>query len=668
MARTLQDKLLDALSARDTWAQRQGIWYEMLHDGLRRRNKPFKNASDLHLPIARNAVTKLAPYYINSTFGRQRLASFTPLQEQLGDASEGAAQFLDWKLRKESNYPLETGYLVHMMLACGNPVMKLRWDPKLRGGRGGVVFRATDPLFFIVPKSGDEIDEMDYFADVIQTTVGKYVRDPRYKAKNSEFIARIKGGDKQVEQWKDKEKQASEGITYSRDEDEIILFESYERVKEGWRVKTYSPSAPEELVRAPFILPMRWQGEPIQPFVRYRCEITEKGFYASRGVVETVAPFETYGTKMWNQQADWLEYSAKPLFVRDPQAAIQNTGNPTMRPGDVLPPGITPATMPQPPFELKDQIMQARQLAEETAGTPDFGVTGDENSKGGDSRTATEWNYLGSFASQGIQYKAWVNSIAEGETYKKAWALYVQFGKEDLTYFQSNTRKVLPAQALHDNYLIEPDSVPDAWNKQQRMQRSVARYQMFKGHPNIQQGPLAKSVLEDDDPRLIKTLYIDDGQKAANEAEDEAQEISILMEGYPAQAMPGENHPLRLNMLFGKLQQLSMMPPPASPAEMQKAIIGRQAMQQHIVQHLMLLKQENPALARQFTQAIQVMDPNGTSPQPSPQGGEGAGISVPGGTVERIGGAGLIGSSAGRPGLAPPNGAAMPGGTMEMAV
>jgi len=40
------------------------------------------------------------------------------------------------------------------------------------------------------------------------------------------------------------------------------------------------------------------------------------------------------------------------------------------------------------------------------------------------------------------------------------------------------------------------------------------------------------------------------------------------------------------------------------------------------MQHLQMLQQENPAMAKQFVQSIQALDP-GTSPQPSPQGGEG---------------------------------------------
>lgn len=612
MARTLHEKLLGALQERSVWEERQALYYEMRHLGIARRNKPFKGAADLHLPLADNAVEKLKPYYINSIFGRQRLASFTALQQQLGSATSAAADFLDWQLKNQSNFNLQIAYLVDLMLVSGPPVLKVRWDPKANGGRGGLVFEAIDPMYFIVPPRGDEIDEMDYFCHVQQTTVRKFQRNPRYTA-DDELLARIRGGAQQVEHWKDQEKAAREGITYSEDEDEIILFEAYERVKEGWRVSTYSPSAPESKVRPDFILDYKLRKEPMQPFVRWRMEITEKGFYAPRGVVEKVAPYETYGTKLWNNKADWMEYCMKPLFTRDPQAAVINTDSIKLRPGDVLPPGVSPATMPEPPFALDAEMNSTRQLAEERAGTPDFGVTEEQGKQ--DNRTAAEVNMVGTFASQGIQLKAWITAQSEGETYRKAWALLVQFGSKELTYYQADQCKVLPEQALHDNYLIAPDASPDQWNKQQRMQRSIARFQMHKGNPNVNQEELTKSVLEDDDPRLVKRMFLSTGNKAANESEDEAIEItSLLLEGYPAQVNPGEDHVTRLRILFGKLQQLSMMPMPATPEEAARQQIGAQRMKEHVMQHLQALKQENPAMARQFVSAIQAVDPSGQAP------------------------------------------------------
>lgn len=654
LSKAIQSRLLDALTQRSNWEQRQRVWYEMSRDGLKRRNKPFPGAANLHLPIADNAVEKLKPYYVNSVFSRQLLASFTPLGQAQGDACAAAAQALDWKLRKESNFPRAFAHLNHLMLVCGRALLKCRWDYEARGGRGCLAFEAVDPLYFIAEAEQDDPQEMDLFAHVKQISVAKYRRMKGF-IQSEELINLLRGGENQAAQWKEQEKEVREGLTSSTNKELIILWETYERVQEGFLVRTFGPGQPDRPVRKEFVLPLKWQGERLQPFVSVQCEMTEQGFYASRGVVEKVSPFEAYGTKLWNQKADWLEYCRSPLFERDPQAVHQNTANLKLAPGDCLPPGIKPATMPPPPFALDEELNTARQLAEESAQVPDFGVTPEGNAA--EKRTATEMQYIGSFASQGIQYKAWISGLFEGEIYKRAWALLVANAGKEISFFSARERKVLPKQALTDNYLIEPDSMPDAWNKTQRVQRSIARFQMFKGHPNVNQEELVKSVLEDDDPRLVKRLFISSGTKAANEAEDEAIEIGILLEGYPASVMPGEDHVTRLRMLFGKLQQLSMMAPPQTPEELNRMVIGRQRMQEHIGQHLALLQQENPALARQFTAAIGVLDPAGPDsrlPIANSQGGAQSispGPVVPGVSGPESIGSGLPGAHTGQPAL-----------------
>lgn len=578
----------------------------MLRDGMRRKRKPFEGAADLHLAIADAGVEKLKPYYVNAVFSRQLLASFTSLEAELAETAASAAECLDYKIRKESNFPRQFGHYVHLMLGCGRAILKTRWDHEARGGKGCLAYDAIDPSYFIAQAECDDPDEMDFFAHVKQVSVAKYKRSPVYN-QDPDLIALIRGSDNQAAQWKEQEKEWREGITGSTNEDAIILWEVWERVKEGWRVRTFSPCQPERPVRPDFLYDVTWQGEPIQPFTAGQFEITEKGWYAPRGAVEKVAPYETYGTKVWNQTADWLEYAGNPLFERDPSAPIVSQGRQMIRPGSVLPPGLRPVVMPQPPFKLDEEINRVRQLSEEMLQVPDFGVTPEGDAK--ESRTATEMQYIGSFASQGVQNRAWINGLFEGAVYRKSWALLVKYGQKDLVYFTGKDRKVLPQQALHDNYLVEPDASPDAWNKPQRVQRSIARFQMFSGHPNINQEELAKSVLEDDDPRLVKRLFISGKQKAASEMEDEAMEIGILLEGYPAAVMPGEDHQTRLRMLFGKLQQLSMMPPPATPEEQQRAHMGAQRMQEHIAAHMQALQQENPQLAKQFVAAIQAVDP-----------------------------------------------------------
>ena len=44
-------EILQAISDRGTWERRQATWYQMRHDGLRRKNKPWPNAADMHFPL-----------------------------------------------------------------------------------------------------------------------------------------------------------------------------------------------------------------------------------------------------------------------------------------------------------------------------------------------------------------------------------------------------------------------------------------------------------------------------------------------------------------------------------------------------------------------------------------------------------------------------------------
>lgn len=668
MSRAIHSRLVEFLQARGVWEERQRLWYEMLHDGIPRRSKPFPGAANLHLPLADNAVQKLKPYYVNSVFSRQRLASFTVLGEVSGQvpqgeataapgASSAAADCLDWKLRKESNFPKAYTRLVHLFLGCGRAFLKIRWDTMRRGGR--LAFEAIDPLYFIGDAACDSPQDMDLSAHVKQMSVEAYKRVSLY-SQDAGLIEAIRGGDNQAAQTKEQEKDTREGISGNTKKDVIVLWETYERTEKGFVVRTFSPTAPDREVHDPFTLDLMWQGEPLHPIVEFSCDIEEAGLYAPRGIPEKVAAFEAYGTKQWNEKADWLAYANKPLFERAPEAVLGNTTNITLQPGTVLPAGVRPSGMPAPPYSMDEEINMTRQLAEESAQTPDFGAQQTEQGKGGDSRTATEWNYIGTFASQGIQYKAFISGMSEGEVYLRCWALLLAAGGGAVAFYSSQTRKVLPQQALHDNFLIEPDAQPDAWNKEVRIRREFARFQLLRNDPRINQDALYTRFLSAEDPRLAKELYLPQNVKASSEAEDEALEIGILLEGYPAAVLPGEDHQLRLRMLFGKLQQLSQMPAPQTMEEAARFKIGRQRMQEHIAAHMAALQQENPALARQFSKAIQVVDPGQAGPGQMPAlGGAGAGpmggISAPvgSGAVGSVGSGsgGLPGVMAGQPSL-----------------
>jgi hypothetical protein len=575
----------------------------MRHSGIPRRNKPFIGAADLHFPLIDTALDKFKPFYLNAAFGTQQLASFTPLSAAKSEASASAEQCFDWKTRNETNFESELDMVFDSMLMGGRAILKQRWV----SGEKTVEYEYIDPLFLIVPKSTRDLKTASWVCHVKQLSFLDYELDEAYAGKQDpEFIAKIRGGkERQLDTaGRDQEKALREGITYSDDDDTIVLFEVWAREKAGWRVHTFAPGLPDDPVRAPFLCPYKSQGKPYLPFVSYQFEVKDRGWYAPRGVAERLAPFETYLSKTWNAKADAMEFHSKPLFTSD--QPLTNTGNVKFRPGDWMPPGTRAVELPPPSISLDNEMNLTRTIAQEAIQVPDFGAS----EEGKPTKTATEVSYVQSFASQGVQYRGRIAFRSLAETFRISWALWVQYGGEELAFIAAQDRQVLPAQARVDNYHIEPNGTPDQWNRGQRLQRAIARFNMFRAHPNIDQAELAKSILEEDDPRLVKRLFVDSGQRSANEQEDEAIEIMLCMSGYPPSVRPGEDHALRIRMIAGKLAQLAHTGAPVDP-------VAQQRLHDHLVAHLQALQQENPALAKQFTSAIHALDGGETAP-PAP--------------------------------------------------
>ena len=112
---------------------------------------------------------------------------------------------------------------------------------------------------------------------------------------------------------------------------------------------------------------------------------------------------------------------------------------------------------------------------------PDFGL----GSAQGDSenKTATEVNYIRAISSVGVDLKGRIFRKGLGKLYQIVWALIVQKKTEEVVYFTSGDQKILPAQALVDAYRITPAGSADMWNKNQKIQRAMGRFQMFNQDP-----------------------------------------------------------------------------------------------------------------------------------------------------------------------------------------
>ena len=109
-----------------------------------------------------------------------------------------------------------------------------------------------------------------------------------------------------------------------------------------------------------------------------------------------------------------------------------------------------------------------------------------------------------------------------------------------------------------------------------------------------------KSALEVDDPRLVRRVFRDPQQKTSDQMEDQAQELSVMAMGFPAQVRPTDDHTAHLQCMAGFVQRRLQIGEPIDP---ELAVL----ITQHGMQHLEMLKKSDPAAAKQFTPIAQEM-------------------------------------------------------------
>jgi len=595
MACPVHNDILDALADRETWESKQEVFYRMRHEGLKRKRPPYPGAANLHFPLIDATIEKFKPFYYNQVFQGETLARFTSQRSDTAAHAAQAAEFHDYVLKERTRFAEELPSMIDYMLLRCRGVLKTWWCPLKKE----IQVEAVDPLYLIVPSHTRRLDDADWIVEVKHLSVAEYQRDRRYD-QDPDYLRKIRGGVDRANDQAHQDKRRREGLTYTRSENTVILWEVYQQTANGWTVYTYAPECSHRYARKPFGLTTKWQGRVLQPFVDFPFEVKDKGWYAPRGVAEKVAPFESWLCKLWNSKADNLDFTSKPLFTQAQPGGQDNLGKSRIEPGEVLPHGIQKVDMGHPPASIDQEMISVRRVSEEHVQLPDAGIGSEYD--GNDAKTATEVQQIGALMNQGIEMRGGIFRARMAEFYERAWALMVHHMAADLAYWFGQESKTLPAKALHDSYMVHPAGSPDNWNPQKRYRKATARYNAFQGNPRVNQDELVKQVLEADDPGLVRRLFQPSGVSAANEAEDEAIEIgSLLMEGYPAQAMPDENHMLRIKIVLGKLQQLGATGREVDP-------VARQRMGDHLKQHLELLREQDAGAARQVEQAIQQMD------------------------------------------------------------
>jgi hypothetical protein len=439
-----------------------------------------------------------------------------------------------------------------------------------------VDFEAVDPMYFVVPPYTVDLQDADWAVHVMPMSVGAYKRmaaQMGWKA-DSKTISKIRGNPQEDDNIpgaaeENDAKQLREGITYTSNTDGVIIWEVYRKRDDGvWEVYLYSPAAVDLDLRDPMELAYD-HGQ--LPFVDFPYEIKDKGWFSPRGVCEILAPFELSMTSMWNHKHDAMTLYNRPLFRAERE--LPNSINLRFQPGQILPYGVAPVQMPQPPVSFDQELNQTRAVAENRIGSPDYGMAS-VMSGGSDRRTATEIQSINAQSMQSGDLRARLFRMSLGKLYRQAWGLYVQYDSKSLRYrFAEDSLQADPV-ALHDQYELEPKGGMDMVSRQMMIQQAINRKQLFMQSPWVDQVELDKSIMELDDPSLVKRLLRDPGQKAADELEDETKTIPTLLVGIPVPAKPGQNFAGRIGVLVqylnGAMQQGQQLSPAGKNAFMQR--------------------------------------------------------------------------------------------------
>ena len=506
------------------------------------------------------------------------------MRQQLTPITVSAERWFDYNMREKTNFQKEIVSVIDNILLYGRGVAKVIWDEDQKQIR----FDAIDPFHIIVPSYTKEFKDADFIVHIISTSVDSYKANPAYK-QDEELIKIISGKPSKSVGLRSEiqdEIYRREGITQEGENDRIILWEMHTPTKDGWKVETYSPLQIQTDIRKPFVLPYN-HGEP--PFVDFPYEVTGGGWYSPRGVAEILLPGENLLNKLKNSLSDYVELANRPVFEAQNPISL-NTANLKMQPGQILPQGLKPVQFSQPPFDFQRLMLEERMLAEQRMGQ--FDMSASSQYTGADRKTATEVQAIQGQAAASGDLRNRIFRMSLAHLFKQCWSLYTQYNKKDLMYrYAEETGQMVP-EGIHAEYSIEPKGGLDFINRQFALQKSVARMQMFQNNPFVNQGELVKSVLEQDDPSLVRRLFQDPQAASGDQAEDQATEIAtMLATGFPVAIKPSDDHKAHISVLFAFNQAAQARQQPVDQAAMQ-------VLMAHLQQHLAALEQIDPNTSR----------------------------------------------------------------------
>lgn len=541
----LYSSICDDLEDRESWESRQVLWHKMRNHGVKRARKPWAGASDMHVPIGDTIINKLKAYYCQWIFGPELLAAFYSLETQGDSYTDSVAQWFDYKVRECSNFSHSVMCAIDSLLQNGMGIVKTYWDAQ----KNRLSFASIHPYFVIVPPWTESLNDADRVCHVMHLSEADYRRSGESRGYNmdEDFIESITGEGKPDKRY-EQQRYTAEGLSHTRLNDLIILWEVYERGDDNQiTVQTFSPLQPDEPARMPFRMPYAHKQIPL---VQIPYELMDAGYYTSRGIMELVQMFEASANKMWNEKLDFMSIANRPVLSS--QGGSINAQNIRWEPGAVYDSVLQLVQQPSPPIDFDQEIQGNRSMAEQRVGIPDFGV-GDQAGSQGKNKTATETNVITGVMQQSNDLRARLTKDGITSVFEQAWAILKQYDKKSLDYFWRKQRLTLDDAAFDSAYVLKPNGSVDGYSREKEIQKLMQLRQMAEGSPWIKVPEIDRKIIELMDAQWISQVYEDPDAVMQDEAQNQALENSVMCDGFLSQAKPTDEHVTHLKTWDGFL-------------------------------------------------------------------------------------------------------------------
>lgn len=595
------------LSNRKGWEKRQRLWYQMRHHGLRRKYKPFPYAADLHWPLADTIIKKKKPILFEQLFMGEMVCQFIPWKEQSQAQTMDAMMYYDYNIRHRSNFETEMMGAIDTQLMAGLAFVKNTWNVD----KSQLQFEYIHPLYVVVPQTTTDFQEgyrLTHIIPMSQEDYEQYV-DSRGYNQSGTFLSKIAGtndsaSSEEISRYEEA-KRMREGLVDSSSIAKVLVCETYERIKGKWMVTTWTPLDTSQYIKDPTEF-LYDHGE--LPFTAFVTEIKDKGIYSARGVPENIADYEASLCKLWNEKHDAMTFYNRPMFRAETE--LPNTFNLRMSPGQVLPFGVAPVSMTQPPYSFDQEMTQTRFVAEQREGIPDLAMNNPQSVRK-ESPTATQIHAITSFASVAVNLDTRLFRLCAAKLHRQCWSLLKQFAPiqgddKSLQFMSKGKPGMLDKQVFDMDYMIQPSGSADGLNKEALMQKAIARKQLFTNDPHINQKELDRSVLVIDDPEIVPLLLQDTQESAGRQAEEQAKECLLLEQGWPVQIQPEDDDAIHAQTVMQRLEMLGHTGRPVDP-------VAQQRLQEHFMMHYQRMQKTNPQAYQQFTMMLKKQ----AQPQPA---------------------------------------------------